>query len=103
MKVISSLTREPLTMNGESATESDSRWAPLLAFPSELPAARPRPAWQLLVMGAVVATVCLVAAQWAQSRWLATPAAVTTGELTIDTHPPGADILIDGQHRGVSP
>lgn len=90
-------------MTGGSA-DPDSGLESLLAFPSELQAApSPRPAWQLVVMGAVAATVCFAAFELVQWKWLGTQASVATGGLTVETRPPGADVLIDGEHRGLTP
>ena len=91
---------------------------PLLAFPSELqpttkaipelraePSAEPRaarPAWLLVVAGAVLATIGFVAFELTRDRW-GQGAATATGALTVDTEPAGADVVIDGQSRGVTP
>jgi hypothetical protein len=110
-------------MTGRPVTDHDSGLDSLLAFPSELqpppgtslqlpgvsgpvtlPAAPARrPAWHMAVVGAVAATLLLTAAQAARTRWFGAPAAATTGGLTVDTRPAGAEIHIDGQRRGVTP
>jgi hypothetical protein len=87
---------------------------PLLAFPSELqPAAKAipeanaearaaRPAWLLVVAGAVLATIGFFAFELTRDRW-GQLAGTSTGALTVDTEPAGADVVIDGQPRGVTP
>ncbi len=69
-----------------------------------LPAAKaPRPAWHLLAAGALAATLLLTAGQLARTRWLGPAAPAAIGGLTVDTRPSGAEVTIDGQHRGVTP
>ena len=64
---------------------------------------RSRPAWLLVLIGAVAATLLLAGGQFARTRWGLAPAAAATGGLTIETRPAGADVLVDGEKRGVSP
>jgi hypothetical protein len=97
---------------------------PLLAFPSEFqpPAAGPatpvtraaaeatrapvqakaRPAWLMVAAGVVMATIGFVAFELARDRWVP-GAATTTGALTVDTAPAGADVVVNGERRGVTP
>jgi hypothetical protein len=91
---------------------------PLLAFPSELqpapaatamaaPAAparaRARPAWLLVATGAILATIGFAAFELTRDRWPQLTGTPATGALTVDTEPAGADVVIDGRPRGVTP
>jgi hypothetical protein len=91
-------------------SEPDSGLEPLLAFPSEIPpgevATSPvtaRPGWHLIATGALAASVCIAAVLFAWQRWGGGPLATSTGDLIVQTQPSGADVLVDGEHRGVSP
>lgn len=77
----------------------------LLVFPSEHPAAPEQtPGRNHLAPGvAIAAVLCVVAFLLEQFLWSGAPAAVVPGELAVNTRPAGADVLIDGQHRGVTP
>jgi hypothetical protein len=60
----------------------------------------PARAWRPFVIGVLVATLSLTAVQLVAARWNSEPA---TGGLTVATTPPGADVIIDGKRRGVTP
>jgi len=108
-------------MTGRPTTETDNSLEPLLGFPSELqvttPAElqvhadaptllqprQPRSAWLFVLMGAAAATLLLVGGEFARTRWGTAPATAVSGGLTVETSPAGADVLVDGQKRGVSP
>src|SRR5205085_2792965 len=60
----------------------------------------PRPGLIAAVVTAIVAIGALTASRW----FFAPPAAPTgTGTLSVNTNPPGAQVLIDGVSRGVTP
>jgi hypothetical protein len=91
-------------------SEPDSGLEPLLAFPSELPASEvalapvaARPGWHLIAAGALAATACIAAGLFVWQQWGGSRLAVGTGDLIVQTQPSGADVLVDGERRGVSP
>jgi hypothetical protein len=95
-------------------TDWDHDLDSLAAFPSErdlpiddhertaLPISPTTPAraWRPFVIGVLVATLSLTAVQLVAARWNSEPA---TGGLTVATTPPGADVIVDGKPRGVTP
>ena len=65
-----------------------------------------RPAWPLVVAGAIAATLLLAAVEFVRGRWTGSTAAAapaTTGSLRIVTRPEGAEVLINGERRGATP
>src|SRR5439155_20805775 len=60
----------------------------------------PRP---FMIAGMVTAVVAIGALLG--SRWFFAPAAAPTGTgmLTVSTNPPGAQVIVDGESRGVTP
>jgi hypothetical protein len=74
-------------------------------FNEEVPAAStaPKRAWRSLA-AAVLGLAALGGALFAGQHYLFTPStAATTGTLAINTNPPGAQVTIDGQSRGLTP
>lgn len=91
-------------------SEPDSGLEPLLAFPSELPPSEvaiapvaARPGWHLIAAGALAATVCIATALFVWQQWAGGALATGTGDLIVQTQPSGAEVLVDGERRGVSP
>ena len=56
-----------------------------------------------LAMVAAAAVVVLALGGFAARKLLMAPAATPTGTLSINTNPPGAQVLVDGQSSGVTP
>jgi hypothetical protein len=74
--------------------------SPMLDFPSERKVTS-RSAW---IVGAVVAGLALVTAAFVLvPRWRPNAPVPQFGQLAVSSQPPGADVFIDGQHRGVTP
>jgi PEGA domain-containing protein len=67
---------------------------------SESKASRPSPR---LIIGAVGLVVLALAGYFASSFFSGAPAAVGSGTLVVTTSPSGAETLVDGQARGVTP
>jgi hypothetical protein len=63
----------------------------------------PKQAWGLIAAGAIAAMLCVGAIQMVGAWWSGGSAAADLGGLTVDTRPAGADVLVDGQLRGVAP
>jgi hypothetical protein len=74
--------------------------SPMLDFPSERKVTV-RSVW---IAGAMVAGVALVAAAFVLvPKWRLNAAIPQFGQLAVASQPPGADVFLDGQHRGVTP
>jgi hypothetical protein len=74
--------------------------SPMLDFPSERQVT-PRLMW---IAGAIVAGLVLVVAAFVLvPRWRLNAAIPKFGQLAVSSQPPGADVFIDGEHRGVTP
>lgn len=75
----------------------------LLVFPSERETAgRRRSSWRIVTAGVLMVVVCVAALLAARPRWLGLPAGSSAG-VQVETRPPGAEVFIDGQRRGVTP
>lgn len=57
----------------------------------------------MFAAGVVLATLGFAALELVRTRWAGAPAAASTGGLTVETQPAGADVVIDGQSRGSTP
>jgi hypothetical protein len=74
--------------------------SPMLDFPSERKETS-RSAWMI---GAIVAAVALAAAAFVLvPKWRLNAAIPKFGQLAVSSQPPGADVFVDGQRRGVTP
>jgi hypothetical protein len=63
-----------------------------------------RPAWLLVAIGAIVATVVFGAFELAGGRSTRAQAVESRlGKVTLDTRPAGAEVTIDGQRSGLTP
>ncbi len=90
---------------GRAPSAPNSDVESLLVFPSEQQAAPEQtPRRNRLAPGvAIAAVLCVVAFLLEQFLRPGAPTAVVPGEVAVTTRPAGADVLIDGQHRGVTP
>jgi hypothetical protein len=74
--------------------------SPMLDFPSER-MVTPRSAW---IAGAIVAAMALVVGAFLLvPKWRTAAAIPKSGQLAVSSQPPGADVFVDGQYRGVTP
>jgi hypothetical protein len=69
---------------------------------ADIPPARPNGGRGRLVVAALVLLSLAGGGILAARRFLAVPAA-TTGTIVVTTNPPGAEVVLDGEPRGVSP
>jgi hypothetical protein len=81
---------------------------PVATFPADRrrPAPQPAPAWNGVARRTAIVVLALLAAGQAAyigARLLFTPAAASTSVLTVDSSPDGAEVVIDGELRGVTP
>jgi hypothetical protein len=82
------------------AKSSKAAEDPMADFPSERKVSR-RSAWAI---AAIIAGAALVAAPFVLvPKWRLTAAIPQVGQLAIVSQPPGAEVAIDGQRRGVTP
>jgi hypothetical protein len=56
-----------------------------------------------MAAGALAATVCIATVLFVWQRWSGGPLAGGTGDLIVQTQPSGAEVLVNGERRGVSP
>lgn len=77
-------------------------WAGTLRWPAQAPRAGrlTRKALIVTLSFAILASAGFTGYNAVRARWLATP---TTGLLTVTSNPIGAEVLIDGVRRGVTP
>jgi hypothetical protein len=65
--------------------------------------ARRRPAWKLVLLGALLAAIGFAAFELTRTWPAVQPVAAAAGGLTVDTQPAGATVRVDGKPRGVTP